>query len=84
MEKLQRLKNKLAELGYHCDTRTDNNLPCLKLWLDDYMAYIVYATGEFDTGNGIILATAADQNKIQNAIRQWADAEGLSNKPEEA
>lgn len=75
MEKLQRLKNKLAALGYHCDTRTDNDTPCLKLWLDDYMAYIVYETGEFATGNGIILATAADQNKIQKAINEWLDEE---------
>lgn len=75
MEKLQRLKNKLAKLGYHCDTRTDNDTPCLKLWLDDYMAYIVYENGEFNTGNGIILATAADQNIIQKAIREWLDEE---------
>lgn len=83
MEKLQRLKNKLAELGYHCDTRTDNDEPCLKLWLDDYMAYIVYATGEFATGNGIILASASDIDRITNAIGQWAYDEGLWHKPEE-
>lgn len=75
MEKLQRLKIKLAALGYHCDTRTDNNVPCLKLWIDDYMAYIVYETGEWHTGNGIILATTADQNIIHKAIKEWLDEE---------
>lgn len=83
MEKLQRLKNKLAELGYRCDIITDNNKPCLKIWLVYHLVYIVYATGEFDEGDGIFLATDRLKNEIQNAIRQWADDEGLRHKPEE-
>lgn len=84
MEKLQRLKNKLAELGYRCDVITDNNKPCLKIWLVYHLVYIVYANGEFDEGDGIFLATDRLKNEIQKAIRQWVDDEGLCRKQGEA
>lgn len=82
MRKLKKLEKILRALGYNCGVVEDADGPELRLYLDNYMAYIVYDTGSYYTDRGAILATTADNEKICKAIKRWLIDEGLWSKLE--